>query len=62
MERDTLATPAELGTFCAAHGLPGLRFDAAGLEQVLTLREAVRDVCQAQPRLKACAADTCRWV
>ncbi|MFG1816882.1 CGNR zinc finger domain-containing protein [Kribbella sp. NPDC049174] len=125
MERDTLANPAELSTFCAAHGLLDLWFDSADLAAVLTLREAVRDVCQAHagvdvpaeslavldqllaeaplrlalsadggatvrpaeglesvqalvariaadiatatndgtwPRLKACAADTCRWV
>ncbi|TCO18536.1 putative RNA-binding Zn ribbon-like protein [Kribbella steppae] len=125
MERDALTEPAELSTFCAAHGLPDLRFDQADLAEVLTLREAVRDVCQAHagvdvpaeslaaldrllaeaplrlalstdggvtihpadglrnvpalvariaadvaaatqagtwPRLKACAADTCRWV
>jgi predicted RNA-binding Zn ribbon-like protein len=124
-ERDALTTPAELTAFCAAHGLPDLRFDQAELTAVLTLREAVRDVCQAHagvdvpaeslafldrllaeapltlalstdgratirpadgqrgvpalvariaadiaaatndgtwPRLKACAADTCRWV
>lgn len=125
MEQDALTRPAELSTFCADHGLPGLRFDWDDLEQVVTLREAVRDVCQAHagvdvpaqslavldrllaeaplrlalsadggatvrpaeglrnvhalvaqlaaditasvaagtwPRLKACAADTCRWV
>jgi len=125
MEQDALTKPAELSTFCSEHGLPGLRFDWEDLEQVLTLREAVRDVCQAHagvdvpakslaflhrllaeapltlklsadggatvrpagglrnvhalvaqlaaditasvaagtwPRLKACAADTCRWV
>ena len=125
MERDTLTEPAELSAFCTAHGLPDLRFDQADLAEVLTLREAVRDVCQAHagvdvpaeslavldrllaeaplrlalsadggatvhpadglrnvpalvariaaditaathagtwPRLKACAADTCRWV
>ncbi|MFF0270876.1 CGNR zinc finger domain-containing protein [Kribbella sp. NPDC004536] len=124
-ERELLARPADLSTFCADHGLPGLHFDAAGLDQVLTVREAMRDVCQAHagvdvpreslatlerlladaplalamsadggvairpaaglrdvpalvariaadiatasadgtwPRLKACAADTCRWV
>lgn len=124
-QRDVLQGPHDLSTFCADHGLPGLRFDPAGLDQVLTLREAVRDVCQAHagvdvsaqslgqldrlltdapltlamsadgsaairpaqglggvpalvaqiaadiatasaegtwPRLKACAADTCRWV
>lgn len=125
MEQDALTTPAELTAFCADHGLPGTRFDQADLDDVLTLREAVRDVCQAHagvdvpaeslvsldrllaeaplrvvlsadggvtvrpvdglqnmqaliatmaaditasvaagtwPRLKACAADTCRWV
>jgi len=125
MEQDAMANPADLSTFCADHGLPELRFDWDDLEQVLTLREAVRDVCQAHagvdvpaeslavldrllaeapltltlsadggatvraadglhnvqalvaqmaaditasvaagtwPRLKACAADSCRWV
>ncbi|MEV5961957.1 CGNR zinc finger domain-containing protein [Kribbella sp. NPDC051952] len=125
MEQDALTKPADLSTFCADHGLPGLRFDWTDLEQALVLREAVRDVCQAHagvdvpatslealdrllaeaplrltlaangdatvrpadglrniqalvaqlaaditasvadgtwPRLKACAADSCRWV
>jgi len=125
MERDVLTKPADLSAFCADHGLPDLRFDQADLDEVLMLREAIRDVCQAHagvdvpaaslavldrllaeapltlalsadggatirpadglrnmqalvarlaadisasvvagnwPRLKACAADTCRWV
>jgi predicted RNA-binding Zn ribbon-like protein len=125
MEQDALTRPADLSTFCADHGLTGLRFDWADLEEALILREAVRDVCQAHagvdvpaaslatldrllaeaplrlalaadggatvrpvdglrnvqalvaqlaaditasvadgtwPRLKACAADSCRWV
>ncbi|WP_202872703.1 CGNR zinc finger domain-containing protein [Kribbella soli] len=125
LEKDALRAPADLSTFCSDHGLPGLRFDRDDLAQVLTLREALRDVCQAHagvdvpatslavldrlladaplalalsadgsamvrpvdglrgvpalvarlaaditaavtagtwPRLKACAADTCRWV
>ena len=46
-ERDVLMRPADLSEFCAEHGLPDLRFDSDGLSDVLTLREAVRDVCQA---------------
>lgn len=124
MERDELRSPAELAGFAAAHGLE-LRFTPAELAEVLELREALRDVCQAHagvdvpaasavvldralghaslvlsldssggavvrpapglaglpalvarmaadinaavidntwPRLKACAADSCRWV
>ncbi|MGW6199061.1 CGNR zinc finger domain-containing protein [Kribbella sp. NPDC055110] len=124
-QSDALRSPADLGAFCAAHGLRDLDFDQPELEQVLTVREALRDVCQAHagvdvppkslvlldrlladaplrlvlsedgaatirpadglpgvralvaqvaadissaaasgtwPRLKACAADTCRWV
>ncbi|TCC62142.1 zf-CGNR multi-domain protein [Kribbella pittospori] len=125
LEQDALMSPADLSAFCADHGLSGPRFGRADLAEVLTLREALRDVCQAHagidvpaeslaaldrllaeapltlalsadggatvrpadgltgvqalvsrlaadiatsvavgnwPRLKACAADTCRWV
>ena len=125
LENDALLAPADLSTFCSDHGLLGLRFGRDDLAQVLMLREALRDVCQAHagvdvpaeslalldrlladasltlvlsadgtatvrpadglrgvpalvarlaaditaavaagtwPRLKACAADTCRWV
>lgn len=46
-ESDALRSPADLGAFCADHGLRGLDFAQPGLEQVLTLREALRDVCGA---------------
>ena len=55
-ERDVLMRPADLGMFCADHGLPGLRFDSAGLAEVLTLRESVRDVCQAHAGIDVPAA------
>ncbi|MFF7158884.1 CGNR zinc finger domain-containing protein [Streptomyces sp. NPDC008139] len=122
---DALRTPAELAAWAGERGIEGPGFDPGGLADVLVLREALRDVCQAHagvdvppatlealerllsraplhltvdaegaaavrpapgltgppaltarvaaavasavadgtwPRLKACAADTCRWV
>jgi predicted RNA-binding Zn ribbon-like protein len=122
---DGLRTPRELAAWAGERGVEGPGFDADGLADVLVLREALRDVCQAHtgvdvppaalealtalldraplrltvdaegaaavrpapgltgppaltalvaaavaaavadgtwPRLKACAADTCRWV
>lgn len=47
MERDGLRTVEDLAAFCAAHGLDGLAFDAADVEEARRLREAIRDVCQA---------------
>jgi predicted RNA-binding Zn ribbon-like protein len=122
---DELRTVAEAAVWARVHGLSGRDYDAGALAGVLTLREALRDVCAAHagtdlpaasaaaldrllagaplrlavdtggraavrpadglggaaevtaavaaaivratvdgswPRLKACAADTCRWV
>ncbi|GII78742.1 hypothetical protein Sru01_37240 [Sphaerisporangium rufum] len=45
--RDGLRTAADLAEFCAAHGLPGLRFEEGAVAECVRLREALRDVCQA---------------
>jgi len=55
-EQDALTKPPDLSTFCADHGLPGLRFAADDLATVLALREAVRDVCQAHAGVDVPAA------
>lgn len=122
---EELRTPPRLTAWAREHGVAGPAFDAAGLADVLVLREALREVCEAHagldvspgtldalaallgraplrlavdaegaatlhpapgltgpaaltaavaagiaeavadgtwPRLKTCAADTCRWV
>lgn len=44
---EELATPRELTRWARAHGVGGPAFDADGLDAVLALREALRDVCAA---------------
>lgn len=44
---DRLRSPADLTAWAGGHGLTGLTFDDTGLADVLVLREALRDACQA---------------